>query len=563
MKNKITAILAGAALMLGASSCVDLDQYPYDQTSEGTFWKTTAQYEQAVTQLYDLMPSAFDSSSDVNTDNAVHGIKWAAGAMAQGIYDPSSFSWKSDYRYIRIANQVITNAANSDLSGTDMDRILGQAYFWRAYLYFGLIQGYGDVPYYTEPLTLSDLSEVKRENWKTVYDYCMADLEKAISLLPATWAASDYGRVTKGAAYTLKAEMALYFANPECQHYVENGYQTAAQAAKAVMDLGQYELYDGAYSGDAKNYTGKYEQLFWEHEIENSREGILINKSVQGVNGNYYIGFMAFPTLGWGGTNPTKSLADAFEDVEGAPIEKSKLYNTKKPYENRDPRYEAIILHEGETMYGVTIHVAPLKSCAPQGIGTHGDATATGYYTQKWINPNIHPQSQGWDMGQSYPVYRYTQVLLTYAEAMNEMSDRPQEALDAVNKVRARVGMPALQKTDASKPTYVGSQDDLRQRIRNEWRIEFCFEGNRRYWDAKRWNIAMDVFNQPKKGVNYRLIENSPNADPADSGVECVMWEGDYIDVTPVLRYAPHNYLYPIPHDDIELYKELTQNPGY
>lgn len=559
MKNKITAILSGVLLMLGASSCVDLDQAPMDQLSDSSFWKSESDATDAVNYLYRVLPGAFSSQEDINTDNAVHGIKWAAGALSQGVYNPSDFGWSDAYGYIRAANVVLDHTKDmTELMSADaINRVEGQAYFFRAYIYFDLIKQFGDVPYTDKPLTISELPGVTRTNWREVYDHAMEDVNKAIDMLPAEWNAANNYRVTKAAARMLKAEMALYFANPDCPHYVEDGYRVAAQEAKAIMDSGNYGLFDEAN-------TGRYGEMFFEHEVESSNEPILINKAVKGQNGNYYIGFLAFPTLGWGGLNPCQSLVDCFETTDGAPIATSTIYDPRHPYANRDPRMKAIIFEDGEEMYGKVIDPRPIgDSKNTTGLGNNRDATATGYYTKKWINPAIDPQTDGWDMGQSFCVYRFTETLLIYAEAMNELSDRPQEALDAVNRVRARVGMPALQKTDASKPTYVGSQDDLRQRIRNEWRIEFAFEGNHRQWDVRRWNIAMDVFNQPRLGINWTEIhgEGINPYDGSDTNYE--LYTGEHIVVSPSLTYAPNNYIYPVPQSEIDLNGNLLQNPGY
>lgn len=97
-------------------------------------------------------------------------------------------------------------------------------------------------------------------------------------------------------------------------------------------------------------------------------------------------------------------------------------------------------------MYGVTIKVAPLKSSGSTGIAQHGDATATGYYQQKWLDPSIDPQSAGWEMGKDWVTIRYAEVLLTYAEAKNEVSPLDDLAFEAVNQIRRRVGMPELQR---------------------------------------------------------------------------------------------------------------------
>ena len=559
MKNKITTILSGLALLIGASSCVDLDQAPMDQISDATFWRTETDATQAVNYLYGVLPDAFSSQEDINTDNAVHGIKWAAGALSQGVYDPSDFGWSSAYEYIRNANVIMAHLPDMKdiLSQDAMNRIEGQTRFFRAYLYFDLIKQFGDVPYTAEPLTISELPDITRTNWKEVYDHAMEDVNAAINMLPATWDAANKYRVNKAAANMLKAEMALYFANPECQHSVADGYQTAAAAAKAVMDSGLYGLYD------AQDTEG-YSSMFYEHEIENSNEPILVYKQVEGQNGNYYIGFLAFPTLGWGGLNPCQSLVDCFETIDGAPIATSTIYNPKDPYRNRDPRLASIVFEAGEEMYGKVIDPRPIGGDKnTTGYGNNRDATATGYYTKKWINPAIYPLTDGWDMGQSFCVYRFTETLLIYAEAMNEMSDRPQEALDAVNRVRARVGMPALQKTNPSLPTYVGSQDALRQRIRNEWRIEFAFEGNHRQWDVRRWNIAEKVFNEPRMGINWTEI-HQPGINPYDgSDLYYELYTGDHLVVSPTLTYQKHNYVYPVPQSERDLNKNLTQNPGY
>ena len=542
MKRKSLFILA-AALLTGFTSCVDLDRYPLEELSDGSFWKTGNDAEMAVSDLYNSLPY-WDVDDAINSDDAVHGIKWAAGNISKGIYDPLDQSWSGTYGVIRQANLILSKIDEiPDYDEAEKKKVLGQTYFFRAFHYFDLIRTFGDVPYVDRPLELSDQEGITRTSRDEVYKHVMDDFDKAIEYLPVSWPASDYGRITKGAALAMKARAALYYGN----------WQVAADNAKKVMDQGTYELWD-------KDNTGKYAQLFWE-VADGCDEFILVRQFNAGDNGWYLIGWEAFPTLGWGGINPTQSLVDAFEDIEGAPIAKSAIYDEKNPFANRDPRLEVNVLHDGEVMYGVTIKVAPLKSCYPTGIGQHGDATATGYYQQKWLDPSIDPQSTGWDMGKDAVVIRYAEVLLTYAEAKNELDPLSQEAFDAVNQVRRRVGMPDLQKTDASKPTYCGTQDDLRQRIRNEWRVEFALEGGKRQWDIRRWGIAKEVLNKPLYGLKYKLVD-SPDAVDGDGGKICILYEGEnYIGGT--TSYKDHNYVYPIPQKEIDLNPNLTQNDGY
>lgn len=566
MKNKYISIIASVALAIGASSCVDLETAPLAQKSTATMWQTQDDAEKGVSVLYVYPNAAIDlNDQDVYTDNAVHGIKWAPGQRAHGVWLISDFDWSYEYTYIRFANLVLANIDKvKDISESARNNILGQAYFFRAMIYADLIRQFGDVPYTEVPLDLEDQEGIVRTNWKEVYDHVMSDYDKAISLLPQT---TTNGRVNQAVALGYKARIALYFANPECQHYVADGYQVAANCAKQIMDMGVYGLYDGDYAGTAKDYTGKYAEMFWGLNLASSNEGIWVYNNIAGTNGSGFIAFEAFPTIGWGGTNPTQGFVDTFEDCEGAPIAQSTIYDPLKPNVNRDPRLNVNVIFSGDKWYDIVVDTKPLKSAGVRALYPVGcgDATLTGYQAKKWLNPAINPAvDDGWNHDASSAYLRYTEVLLIYAEAMNEMSDRPQEAFDAVNQVRARVGMPALQKTDASLPTYCGSQDALRQRIRNEWRVEFCFEGDHRQWDARRWNIATDVLNAPRYSYKYTLREDPANAKEGDGGMVCDLYVGESDEITnQIIRYQPHNYVFPIPQSQIDLNPNLTQNPGY
>lgn len=541
--KKYLSIIAAALLMGSFSSCSDfLDRYPLEELSDESFWKTEKDAEMAVSNLYNVLPT-WDVDEAINSDDAVHGIKWAAGNQSKGVYDPSDYGWSGEYGYIRQANLILEKIQEMDLSEDAYKKLEGQARFFRAYTYFTLIRSFGAVPYIDKQLELTDVENITRTPKDEVYAKVMEDFDIAIANLPVQWDETNSGRITKGAAMAMKARAALYY----------NNWQTAMDEAKKVMDLGQYELYD-------KDNTGRYKELFWE-VADGCDEFILSVQYNAPTRTHYLIGWECFPTLGWGGLNPTQSLVDAFEDINGAPIANSTIYDSTNPFANRDPRLEVNVLHDGETMYGVTIKVAPLSSSGNTGIGQHGDATATGYYQQKWLDPSIDPQSTGWDMGKDWVVIRYAEVLLTYAEAKNELSPLDPSAFDAVNQVRRRVGMPDLQKTDPTKPTYCGTQDDLRKRIWNEWRVEFALEGGKRQWDIRRWGIAKDVLNAPFEGLRYTLVDD-PNAPKGDNGKKCILYVGEPLKLTGS-HYEDHNYLLPIPQTEIDLNPKLEQNPGY
>lgn len=542
--KKYLSIIAAALLMGSFSSCSDfLDRYPLEELSDESFWKTEKDAEMAVSNLYNVLPT-WDVDEAINSDDAVHGIKWAAGNQSKGVYDPADYGWSGEYGYIRQANLVLEKIQEMDLSEDAYKKLEGQARFFRAYTYFTLIRSFGAVPYIDKPLELTDVENITRTPKDEVYAKVMEDFDIAIANLPVQWDEANSGRITKGAAMAMKARAALYY----------NNWETAMTEAKNVMDLGQYELYD-------KDNTGRYKELFWE-VADGCDEFILSVQFNAPTRTHFLIGWECFPTLGWGGLNPTQSLVDAFEDINGAPItSEASVYDPTNPFANRDPRLEVNVLHDGETMYGVTIKVAPLSSSGNTGIGQHGDATATGYYQQKWLDPSIDPQSTGWDMGKDWVVIRYAEVLLTYAEAKNELSPLDPSAFDAVNQVRRRVGMPDLQNTDPTKPTYCGTQDDLRKRIWNEWRVEFALEGGKRQWDIRRWGIAKDVLNAPFEGLRYTLVDD-PNAPKGDNGKKCILYVGEPLKLAGS-HYEDHNYLLPIPQTEIDLNPKLEQNPGY
>ena len=309
MKTKFLHI-ATALLFVGfTSSCSDfLDRYPLDELSDSSFWKTENDAMMAVTDIYGCLPT-WDQDEDINSDNAVHGIKWAAGNISKGVYDPMDQSWAGSYTPIRQCNLVLEKVKDIEMSDESRKKIEGQAYFFRAFVYFNLIRSFGDVPYIDKPLNLTDVEDITRTPREEVYAKVMADFDKAIEYLPEEWDAANTPRVTKGAALAMKARAALYY----------NNWQVAADASKAVMDLGKYELYDAGN-------TGKYQELFWE-KSDGCDENILYVQFNYPDKTHYLIGWECFPTLGWGGMNPTQSLVDAFEDKDGAPISKSTIYN--------------------------------------------------------------------------------------------------------------------------------------------------------------------------------------------------------------------------------------------
>ena len=325
--KKYLSIIAAALLMGSFSSCSDfLDRYPLEELSDESFWKTEKDAEMAVSNLYNVLPT-WDVDEAINSDDAVHGIKWAAGNQSKGVYDPADYGWSGEYGYIRQANLVLEKIQEMDLSEDAYKKLEGRARFFRAYTYFTLIRSFGAVPYIDKPLELTDVENITRTPKDEVYAKVMEDFDIAIANLPVQWDEANSGRITKGAAMAMKARAALYY----------NNWETAMTEAKNVMDLGQYELYD-------KDNTGRYKELFWE-VADGCDEFILSVQFNAPTRTHYLIGWECFPTLGWGGLNPTQSLVDAFEDINGAPItSEASVYDPTNPFANRDPRLEVNVL---------------------------------------------------------------------------------------------------------------------------------------------------------------------------------------------------------------------------
>lgn len=555
--KKILIIIS--AISLGLTSCSNfLDRAPKEELSDASFWKSVADAEQFTGDIYRWLPGYNSMDSDVYSDDCVHGIKWAEGNKKLGVYLATDSDWSSDYGAIRKCNMAIEKVELvPGITQEQKDLIIAEARALRGWFYFGLIQTYGDVPYTDKTLTLEDM-KLPRTPVAEVYAKVKADLEFAASKLPAKQPDAKYGRLTSGAALTILMDMQNYFAGfPQTAAGMTYGFVTYAEAAataEKIINSGAYSLWDEG------NVKGNYEELFWEASDACS-EIIMCFPYKTAVNDSGLLGWETFPSIGWGGINPTQSLVDAFEDSEGAPISKSKIYDEKKPFENRDPRLNVAILGNGDYLPGwdMTIYTAPVKPDgtvnSPTGVGTHGDATATGYYQKKWVDQSVSSgYANNWQGNKDNTIYRFAEVLLIYAEAKAEASaDLSIEALAAVNRVRARVGQPLLQTTDASKPTYVASKEDLRQRIRNEYRVEFAVEG-KRFWSIHRFRdngkeLALKVLNEPVLGMKW----------DADAKVP---YQGENY-ILRQTKYVEHNIVYPIPQAEMDINPKLKQNQGY
>src|SRR5690606_19531235 len=314
---------------------------------------------------------------------------------------------------------------------------------------------WGGVPLMLNAIAITDNYHIPRATADEVVSFIVNELDQAAQLLPIEHTAAHKGRVTKGAALALKSRVLLYYASQlHNRQQDRQRWKDAAEAAKAVIDLGYYQLHPD------------YKGLF---HTRNSKEIIFQNTS----NYTDFTLQTFVPSLGGQvGITPLQNLVDAYEMNNGElpfldenpgispTINPASGYDPSNPYVNRDPRFYMSILYNGSTWRQESVNT---YQGAPQdGIGGGFNNTTTGYYLAKLVDQNASriPTIQN---GTYYWIYfRYAEVLLNYAEALNEALSSPNtEIYNAINSVRSRPGveMPPL-------PAGL-SKADMRKRIRN------------------------------------------------------------------------------------------------
>ena len=555
MKMKLLLYLSIGVGLLSACDDAFLDQYPKDQLSESNFWQTPKDAEMFVNDMYTILPGDM-IGSDTRSDNAVYGIKWAEEDIAKGIYDPldGTFSghWSYQYGRIRKVNVYFENVEKiPDLDPAQKKRLDAQAKFFRAWSYFELAKVFAGVPIVLKSLTVDETYDVERASLKEVIELIQKDLTEAAADLPESWP-GEYGKITKGTALAFKARVELFFINNNDAGLDDALAQAAEQDAKAVIDLGIYHLFKEDVNGDGEINDIDYKALFntsYPGDPQKA-EMILETQFVKDLRGNGYNTWNAPPPMGWGGINPTQSFVDEFETINGLTISEDPAYDDAHPFDNRDPRLEVCVWHHGEEFVWLnridTMKTRPVPEDAPMGIGTHGDATSTGYYQQKFFQADEDMRDgakDSWNSPYDWPVIRYAEVLLTYAEARVWQDKIDDETYSAIDEVRTRVGMPPV---DRAK---YASKDDMIKLLIRENRAEFGMEG-KRWLDVRHYGIDVDVLVGQYYGMKYDpATQTAFVGEPIPSGVPRI--------------YSSHNRLWPIPQDERTLNPKLEQNPGY
>lgn len=537
-------------IFLSCSKSLDYDESTF--YNEEAVLNSPNLYKALLTSIYAYLPTDFSvldgAMRSSASDEAVH--VWDLSTIKRfndgswSSLQPLDDQWGSLYAGIRSANRFIKIADGQtfeDLKYNDgyAEMMLQyknypyEARFLRAFFYSELIKRYGDVPLVTTLMSVEEANNVKETSFDKIVEFIAAECDAISAHLPATYttvAGFETGRATKGAAYALKARMLLYAASP--LHNPTNDqtkWIAAATAAKQLMDLQIYTL-QRRYREIANNINTTELILETRQGFSNTFEAA-----------NFPVGYEGGNT----GTCPTQNLVDAYEMVaNGKGInEAGSGYDPNNPYVGRDQRLGETILFNGATWKSQVIQVWD------GGLNgkPHERATKTGYYLKKYLieSVSLSPVAPT-TMQHAWVLFRYGEVLLNYAEAMNEVYGPNVQgpgilnmtANEAVNLVRVRGRMPIF-------PSGM-SQVDFKEKLRNERRIELAFEDHR-FWDIRRWKIGSST--TAIYGMNV-LRSNTGELTYSRKLVETRVWNDKML-------------FYPISQNELYINKNLSQNPNW
>lgn len=447
--------------------------------------------------------------------------------IANGSFNTNTRAFEYYYTlHMKHLGRLNVFIANADLPYVEDESVRDEYTYvlkaLRYWHYFYLTNRWGDVPFTLEPVDL-DEARKKAVPKEEILDILFSGFSEIADGLNEEEYTTDKYMFNKWSFKGLVMRYALY----------NEKYELAASLAKEIMDSGNYQLYPeyGAlfqYGADSNNNE------FVMHEDMESHSGGTysfrdIGPHFRTGNGESYI-------------VPTKALVDSYWTLQGDKIGESSLHS-KEEYElnpdlNRDPRYSASIMGQGDEFYGETIDIYNPNS--PMYYENER-ASASGYWFKKFVDEADAFKSSG---NMDYPLMRYAEVLLTYAEAKIMLNSVDNLAKQNINEIRARAGldMSEADVTLAKYSTY--GHEDWVELIRNERRIELAAEGLR-YDDIIRWRIAEEVLNKPALGDTRKI----------NGQLESIKIEDR--------SFQQRNYLWPFHESSLRVNPGLEQNPGY
>lgn len=538
MKYKFHSIIL--LLVAACFSCSKsfLDEKPQDFISPDNYLTNEAQSKILLSGVYaslDFIGTSnenqkmFPLQLETTTDDVYDSQPWhntTEWARGQGNANSpwARWKWDLDFRGISRANVFIDGMEKATFPSADKNRYIAEAKFLRAWFYHDLVTYYGGVPLILLPGDLSNGFPL-RNSKEEIITQILEDLDEAVPDLPTQYTADeDRGRITKGAALGLKARVLLY----------NEKWAEAALAAKEVMDLKVYNLFPD------------YHGLFLEQNEAGALQEIMLQVH---YTPDIMPSFIYYPIGVYPAFAPTLQLVNSYYMQNGLPITDTLSgFDPANPYMNRDPRLKASIFYPGSRYLNYIIG-APDPNISTDSITIPTWLlNESGFRAKKNFDGTLRNVEKE---GRNKYFMRYGEMLLTYAEAINE-SEGPQNAYEAIDQLRRRVNMTTLSEAMPGL-----SKEQMRTVIRNERRIELAFEGVR-WADIRRWKIAEQVM---VDAIGY-------------DNTKLKTYPGDGLGLSPDWQYEPmvidrrafnagRDYLWPIPQSEINANKNMIQNPGY
>ena len=572
MMKKITYIL-GLFSMLTFQSCLDME--PKTQLADTNYWQTPDHFKLFATQFYgwtvDFKQLDDSPHSDVRSDLRT-GITLDVYSNGTNSIPSSDKTYTNNYNRIRQVNTLLQQAEGY-AAPADIETSVGEAHFFRAYCYFDLLQVYGDVIITRTPLDIdSPEMQMARNSRDEVVDFILEDLEEAIRLLPEAneISSKDEGRLSSQAASAFLSRVALY--EGTWQKFRNGGQNNdrssalldiAATSAHDVIESGFFELFAPEELG-----TEAYKYLFILENDKSNPAGI-----AKRGNKEYIFTRRHDPTLASIGFNitqgrlgnavyVTRKMANMYLQSNGLPINPQTWDYSKvdSEFKDRDNRMSNTLMIPGHTYWGTgggrIDWTGSAEEIANASHKNYMPSTGTGYFPHKWCceRDGVPTGMEAYD----YPIIRYAEVLLNYAEAVFERDDKisDEDLAISLNLTRKRVNpnMPDL--TNA----FVSANNlDMRTEIRRERTVEF-YDENFRIDDLKRWKTAEEEMPMNLTGVKWRGTEYETKWSDASSKTMdaegCIIYEQGRV-------WEEKHYLYPLPIDQLKLNPNLKQNPGW
>lgn len=555
MKNRIT-ILILALSALTAVSCNGFLDTGLDikatteslATNRGSIWSFANAFYTPMISGYsvidgNLFASASDEAEQTSASNTV--IYFNKGILNSSV-NPLWTYYNNCYEGIRAANYFLdyvadgkgvallqknrnltTDAVNYARDLASLNWYIAEAHVARAYYYAELIKMYGGVPIVEQTQEASGGAMVPRSSYEDCVEYIVKEIDDWVDQLSTSWKenAGYEGRLTRGAALAIKARVLLYAASP--LHNPSHDIAKWQRAAKASADL---------ISDPVLNYglDPDYAAYFRGSNSLTSKESIYIVRRAN-TNDLEKNNYPIATSGGKSGVCPTENLVSAYEYIGAV--------NPADPYANRDPRLQASIVVNGSDWNGRTI----AQAAGETDDMANANASKTGYYLKKFLTDNLN-LTLDQKAQHNWVAYRWGEVLLNYAEALNEAygpsvvpPGYPMSAKAALQLVRDRASL-------SLPPVAAATIDSFRDKVKRERRVELAFEDHR-YWDLLRWKDAATVLNQPVKGVKITKTGTTYNYTVVDVATRA---------------FNNANYYLPFMRSEIQNSGgTLEQNPGY